>query len=186
MALGALALAGTACQPLHFGASIMNQANVYGGDFDGPVYATPGDTPGEGADTMAAHVDEQSGAIVIADFEHNGILDGTWGTDDRNQYYRMLFMRPRCTVVVLGWRLPPIPAALDTARADIRALADQRATLGYPTVVVDWRPEVLAHPEYISADGVHISDDPQGGTTESTDADTAYTDLIRDGIARCP
>lgn len=164
---------------MHFGASILAQSNGYGGQYDGPVYAQSGSTKIQGHQLMAAHVDEQSAGIVITDFEHNGINDGVWGTDDHNAYFSMVFMRERCTVVVLGWRLDPVPAALEVARADITELADARRAHGLPTVVVDWRPHVEQHPEYIvgGEDRRHLA---------SQEAAVAFADMIRGGLAQCP
>jgi hypothetical protein len=191
VSLGALALA-TACEPpMHFGASIMAQANGYGGTFDGPIYADAGRTPAQAAPIVGQQTDAHPTApVVLADVEHNGARDGAWSTADRNAEFAMIFASEACTVIVTPGYRPGLPyaATLEQAEADIRAMAAQRATLGYPTVVVDWQPIVNAHPEYLqpAPDYVHLTDDPSGGTTEATDADSAYTGLIRDGLAACP
>jgi hypothetical protein len=169
-----LMVAATGCMPLHFGASQLALSD-YHVDYDGPVYANSGYTPAQGAQVMAAHVDEQSGPIVIVDYELNGVLDGVWGVDDHNAEYTMQFMRERCVVRLLGDRLDPSPA-LEAARADIQALASVRDSLGFETVVVDWRPVLAEHPEYVGPDGVHKA---------TREAALAYAQLIDDGKAQC-
>jgi hypothetical protein len=192
LAACAAALVAAACEPpMHFGASVMAQADGYGGTFDGPVYAQAGRTPAEAAPIVGEQTDAHPTApVVLADVEHNGASDGTWSTADRNAEFAMIFASEACTVIVMPGYRPGLPYAttLDAAESDIRQMAAQRAALGYPTVVVDWQPVVNAHPEYIqpAPDYVHLTDDPSGGTTEETDADSAYTGLIRDGLAACP
>jgi hypothetical protein len=167
-----------ACQPQHYGASVLNQSNAWSpaGTYEGPVYATPGDA--DGNPEMDAHVDEQSGAIVVTDFEHNMLSDGSWDEADHNTYFSMVFKRERCTVVVLGWKAEVGPTdPLLVARGDIQDMVSIRTGLGYPTIVVDWRDVVVEHPEYLAADGVHLA---------SAEAAEAFAALINNGIAGCP
>jgi hypothetical protein len=170
--LALLILTTAACSPIHFGASILNQSDVGAGSYDGPVYATPGHTPAQGNATMDAHVDEQSAAIVVTDYEHNGVADGNWSSTDHNNYYAMALKRERCTVMVKGWRTNP-SQALHTARADIEAIADVRRSLDVPTVVIDWA--AVVRPEWLAADGVHLS----------AAGEAPFAEFIRDGIEQC-
>jgi hypothetical protein len=193
--LGSLVAAAAGCMPTYFGASVMNQSNVYqdeGEDnYDGNVYAVPGYTPAQGLALMQQHIDEQSGAVVIADFEHNGVRsDGAWDTNDHNAYFSMIFMAEtenRCVVIITPAWLPGYPLADETeeARQDVVTMATQRQSLGLPTVITDgWRVRVADHPEYLQpADYVHLTDDVPD---EAHDADTAYSNVVKDAVAACP
>lgn len=190
VAVGVLPMA--ACDlPMHFGASVMALAAAFGGTFDGPVHAEAGRTPAEAAPVVAQQADAHPTApVVLADVEHNGAADGVWSTADHNAMFAMVFASEACTVVVTPGYRPGLPYAttLEQAEVDIRAMAAQRAGLGFPTVVVDWQPIVDANPGFLqpAPDYVHLTDDPSGNTTEATDADSAYTGLIREGLADCP
>jgi hypothetical protein len=181
MLAGALLLAvsgGAACQPTYNGASNLSLSSSWGGSYDGPVEAVAGRTPAQGRAALADGIDDQTGPVVLVDFEHNGVRDGVWGLEDHDSYFSMVFMRERCTVVVLGWRAS-VPAGdpLITARTDIQAMAATRASLGYPTVVADLRPLIETHPEYLTTDGIHLS---------GPAAATAYANELRAAKDRCP
>lgn len=174
LAAATLALVGTvACQPTYFGASNLALSDHHV-DYNGPVYANSGYTPAQGAAVVRAHVAEQTGAIVIADYEHNGIRDGVWGTDDHNGYWSMVFADERCTVVVKGWRYDHLQDELRGARADIDRIVSERRGLGYPTVVVDLQGVLT--PADVSHDGVHLT---------TADAARRYGRALMDGAASC-
>jgi lysophospholipase L1-like esterase len=69
-------------------------------------------------------------------------------------------VRGATTVV---WWVPPAAGATDRAE---RAAALQAAALraaGDPLVVAEWPAELEAHPDWVSADGIHYTDDGYAG-----------------------
>lgn len=83
-----------------------------------------------------------------------------------------------CIVMVKPWVTPLGNYAIPlSALNSLRAWIDDFATKRPNTVVVDWKPELDAHPEYSPADGIHIA--LGTGGAEARDA------MYRSGLTRC-
>jgi hypothetical protein len=178
-ALVALTFATGACSPQFFGASNLGLSTAHTA-YSGPVHANAGYTPTQGQQVVSAHVDDQTGPVVIVDYEHNGVTsDGLWTVtgpaSDHNAAAAMIFATERCTVWVLGTRYDAHSAQLQVARADIVELMTQRAALGFPTVVADLA--TVLTPQDVSADGVHL-------TTAAAAA--KYHDTLEQAQEDCP
>jgi hypothetical protein len=166
-----------ACQPQHFGASIMNQARNGGYPFQGPVYATPGDDAVDVAGSASWQNRDRNAGTVIADVEHNAVADDlNWSSADRLAYAQLLPATTQCTVVVLGGATGVAWAdALDDARESIRALAQGRQAQGYPVVITDW--QAIVQDAWLAADNVHL------GNVTGVDQ---YGRMIDRALAECP
>lgn len=175
---GLLALCGSGCQ--YFGASILSFSSAAHPDsYVGPVYAVAGDTPADGWASLQANYDPADGTVVLTDFEQNAIVeDGDWDLADWAYYREMVKYAPtggQCMVVLLGWRSGPVEPELVEARQGVTDIAATRVS---PMVIVDWRPEVEAHPEWFApGDPIHPA------TAEGLQA---YADLIQAGVDQCP
>jgi hypothetical protein len=109
--------------------------------------------------------------------------NGGWDASDVDRWRRLLATPDpnACVVVVLpGWGAPldgtPWARAMEQMRADVRALAADRAGTGAPTVAVDWLPIVRRHPGYLAGDGIHLGSDA---------AAAARQQLYWDGLDQC-
>lgn len=172
--VGLVAVTG-ACDPQFFGASNLGLSQAHEA-YSGPTYANAGYTPAQGNAVLQAHLDEQTGPIVLVDYEHNGVTsDGVWDTGDHNATAAMLFADERCTVYVLGTRYDEYADELQVARGDIIVLTGQRAALGFPTVLADLAPVLT--PEDVSADGVHLT---------TPEAARKYHDTLEAAKDQCP
>lgn len=174
------ALTSSGCQ--YFGASIMAFSHAaHPNSYAGSVYAVGGDDPADGWASLQAHYDSADDSpYVLADFEHNAYgEDGDWDLADWAYYREMVKYAPAggtCLVIVLGWRTDAAAfPELTAARQGVRDIAATRVS---PTVIVDWRPEVIAHPEYF-ANGDTIHPQTSAGLQ-------AYADLIQSGVSQCP
>ena len=177
--LAALALSlCSGCQ--YFGASILSFSSAAHPDsYTGPVYAVAGDGPAEGWAQLQANYDPADGTVVLADFEHNAYLsDGVWDLADWAYYREMVKYGPtggQCMVILLGWRADGAHPELTKAREGI---ADIAATRISPVVLVDFRPDVEAHPEWF-APGDPIHPATAAGLQ-------GYADRIQAGVNQCP
>jgi hypothetical protein len=90
--------------------------------------------------------------------------DDGWNARDVTRWRGLLatVAPATCVVVVLpGWG----PTIDDTTwcdsmlamRRDVRRLIAERARTGSPTIEVDWLRVVIAHPEYLAPDGIHLA-----------------------------
>lgn len=90
--------------------------------------------------------------------------DDGWNTRDVARWRDLLATPDRGTRVVVvlpGWG-PSIEGTkwcddMLAMRHDVRRLIAERASTGSPTVEVDWLRVTIAHPEYLAADGIHLS-----------------------------
>lgn len=175
LALLALACVSSACSPQFFGASNLALSRAHT-SYSGPSHANSGYTPAQGHQVVSAHLNDQSGPIVIVDFEHNGVSsDGVWDIEDHNATAAMLFADQRCTVYVLGTRYDAHAVELQLARADITGLVSQRQALGFPTVLADLA--LVLGPDDVSSDGVHLT---------TAEAAREYHDTLEAARAQCP
>lgn len=168
----------TGCQ--YFGASILSfSSHAHPESYTGPVYAVAGNDPADGWAQLQAHYDPADGTVVLADFEQNAYLsDGVWDLADWAYYHEMVKYAPtggQCMVILLGWRADGAHPELTRARADIRDIAATRVS---PMVVVDFRPDVEAHPEWF-APGDPIHPATAAGLQ-------GYADRIQAGVSACP
>lgn len=90
--------------------------------------------------------------------------DHGWNADDVARWQGVLDRAPAstCVAVVLpGWGAPldgtPWAQAMARMRADVTEMVAARQAAGSPTITVDWQPVVTAHPDYLAADGIHIT-----------------------------
>lgn len=166
------------CSPSYFGASILRfSSQAHPERYTGPVFAVAGDGPAEGFASLEENY--SGGTVVLADFEQNAYLsDGVWDLADWAWYREMIKYAPtggECMVILLGWRADGAHPELTKAREGITDLAATRVS---PVVLVDFRPDVEAHPEWFApGDPIH----------PATAAGLAgYADRIASGVDACP
>lgn len=87
---------------------------------------------------------------------------------------------PSDDAAVLGWEQAYIQE-LQKVRAFYSELATQRDDI----VLVDWKPVIDAHPEYMDPDGIHLAHKADGGEGWLTAAAEARQLMYWDGVAQC-
>lgn len=108
------------------------------------------------------------------------LAKGVWAVKDQWIWYDVLHNKvpaESCIVIAKPWVLPAGWATFpEKALNDLSAWIDAFAEDHQNVVVVDWRPIIEAHPEYMHADGVHIA---------NHEAAVARDAMYRDGVSRC-
>ena len=124
------------------------------------------------------HIDGHSPAVLVMAFGQN--YADVYGQAESDELFRMMFTPhdSACVVVVL----PSMRQNMDRVRADLQTLAWARSGQGKPTRVVDWQTRVSAHPEYLDADGVHLSSTDANGNGR-WDSSEAFLQMMSGGCS---
>lgn len=108
------------------------------------------------------------------------IAKGVWSVTDQWIWYDVLandVPSSSCIVIVKPWVLSSgWDVFPEKALNDLSAWVDSFASTHPNVVVVDWKPIIEAHPEYMAPDGVHIA---------TYDAAVARDALYREGLNNC-
>ena len=118
--------------------------------------------------------------VLVVAFGHNDAAGPGGLTDEDRAQLAALVATPHeraCVVLVKPHDAGAGPARRLGIEA-YRAWVDAAAASREDTVVVDWRPIALAHPEYLATDGFHLAGSAPAGNR-------AYTDMLRAGARAC-
>lgn len=122
----------------------------------------------------------RSPSVLVLAFGQNEADGGVWDQGEQNTWLQGTYTADDDACVV--WVLPHYAGtnlghkqAIQAMRHGIDVLVDSRNADGMRTLMVDWRPIVQAHPNYLESDGVHPT--PNGAQ--------AYANLIGSGVHSC-
>jgi hypothetical protein len=173
------------------GDSLVIQASVHGGDLHGADIDRKVGLGWTAAKAQPRVRNDVAGTLTAPDvlvmaFGQNYGPD--YGAPQRDELYSMVFTPHETTCVVLVLPHPGRPWNTTHHKnvVAVRQTLQELAAARRNTVVVDWSPEVQAHPEHLAADGIHLDVTADADGDGRGDAAVAYARLIWSGVERCP
>jgi hypothetical protein len=173
------------------GDSLIIQASVYGGDLHGADidrkvglgWTAVKAQPRVSSDVAGAHT---APSVLVVAFGQN--YGPRYGAPERSELFSMVFTPHETTCVVLVLPHPGKPWNTTHHRnvASVRQTLLDLAAARPNTVVVDWSPEVQAHPEYLADDAIHLDVSADADADGRRDAAVAYGRLVWSGVEQCP
>lgn len=173
------------------GDSVIWQSLRYGGDYHGAdtdQKVAPGTVASWAIPRVERDVDgyATSPSVLVIAFGQNYSEPNAYGQTQRQDLFRLVYdpADAACVVVVLPDNTRG-STHLEQVRADLTALADSRPH----TVLVDLTDLFDAHPEYLSADRVHLDvpvyeDWVAAGSVPEPEA-IAFAQFVWSGVDRC-